>query len=206
MNRVICDMEQGSEEWFAARLGRVTCSQFSTVMALGRGGGESKTRRKYMLQLIGEKLTGNKAESYGNGHMDRGHVMEIEARDLYQLTTGYEVQQVGFVQFGDWLGGSPDGLVNLDGAIEIKSALPHIHLETLLQDRVPPEHIAQCQGNLWVSDREWIDFISYWPALPVFIKRVHRDEGYIDKIRTSVKLFLEEMNEIIKKLDKLGSF
>jgi hypothetical protein len=204
MNRVICDMEQGADAWFAARLGRVTCSQLSTVMASGRGGGESKTRRKYMLQLIGEILTGEKAESYSNGHMDRGHIMEIEARDLYQLTTGNEVNQVGFVQLGDHVGGSPDGLVGDKGAIEIKSALPHIHLETLLRGEVPTEHIPQCQGLLYVLDREWIDFISYWPSLPIFIKRVQRDSAVITKIRVAIDSFMEELVDITEQIKRIG--
>jgi hypothetical protein len=204
MNRIVCDMEQGTPEWFAARLGRVTCSQLSTVMASGRGGGESKTRRKYMLQLIGEILTGEKAGSYSNGHMDRGHIMEIEARDLYQLTTGNEVNQVGFVQLGDHVGGSPDGLVGDRGAIEIKSAEPHIHLETLLRGSVPTEHIPQCQGLLYVLDREWIDFISYWPSLPIFIKRVQRDSAVITKIRVAIDSFMEELVDITEQIKRIG--
>jgi hypothetical protein len=204
MERVIIDCPQCEPEWFTARLGRATASNFATVMASGRGGGESKTRRKYMLQLIGEMLTGEKAESYTNGHMDRGHIMEIEARELYELTTMQVVDQVGFVQLGERIGGSPDGLIGNDGSIEIKSALPHIHLETLLSDRVPTEHIAQCQGVLWVCDREWLDFISYWSGLPMFVKRIYRDKEYITKIRLAVDVFLSEMDGLTEKIKKIG--
>ena len=193
--------EQGSHvpEWVAARLGLLTASMFGTVMAKGRGGGESKTRRTYMLKLIGECMTGEPADNYTNSHMERGKEMEAEARSLYELITENEVTQVGFIRNGD-VGCSPDGLIGQSGMVEIKTKLPHLQLDVLLRDELPPEHRAQIQGQMMVAEREWCDFVSYWPALPPFIKRVERDDEYIPALEAGATLFLDQMAELTDKI------
>ena len=201
MKLEIIECEQGSEPWFQARLGIVTASEFATVMAKGRNGGESKTRRTYMLKLIGETLTGEPCESYTNKHMERGKEMESEARDYYDLMTDLETVRVGFLKRGR-IGCSPDSLIGDDGMHEIKTKLPHLHLEALLAGELPSEHKAQCQGGLWVSEREWVDFQSYWPKLPPFIKRVYRDEDYIKSMAKAVNEFIEEMDELMQRLTR----
>lgn len=188
---------QGSPEWYECRRGIPTASMFGTVMAQGRGGGESKTRREYMLKLLGERLTGEPAESYSNSHMERGKDMEAQARDMYQFMKDVETQQVGFVRNGD-KGASPDSLVGDKGGCEIKTKLPHLQLDVLLRDRVPPEHVAQCQGFLLVAEREWVDFVSYWPRLPLFVKRVYRDEIYIAHLATEIAAFNEELGQLLE--------
>lgn len=195
----IIQCEQGSEEWFAARLGIPTASEFSTVMASGRGGGESKTRRTYMMKLAGEILTGQPMDSFSNAHMERGKEMEAEARSYYSIVHGIEVQQVGFIRNGD-KGYSPDGLIGTEGAAEIKTKLPHLLIDTLVRDQVPPEHMAQLQGGLWVSEREWIDFVAYWPGLPMFRKRVTRDEKYIAVLAQAVADFNEELAALVEQI------
>lgn len=200
MTLEVIECEQGSPEWFQARLGIVTASEFDTVMAKGKNG-PSKTRRTYMLKLIGEILTGQPQENYSNGHMERGKAMETEARDYYAFITDLEPKRVGFLKTGR-VGCSPDSLIGEDGMHEIKTKLPHLHLEALLADELPPEHKAQCQGGLWVAEREWIDFQSYWPNLPPFIKRVYRDEDYIKTLAKSVYEFIEEMDELMAKITK----
>ena len=193
MSIQIIDCEQGSDEWRLARLGIPTASQFDTVQAKGRGGGESVTRRKYMLTLIGERLTGEIApEGYSNAHMERGKVMEAEARNAYAFMADVDPQQVGFIR-NSLAGASPDSLVGDVGLLEIKTKLPHLHLDVLQQDRLPPEHVAQVQGQLWVSGREWLDFVSYWPKLKLFVKRVHRDEVYISNLKIAIEDFTSEM-------------
>lgn len=188
----IFDCEQGSPEWKLCRAGIPTASEFSTVMASGKGGGPSVTRRKYMLTLLGQRITGEVLEGFTNDHMERGKVMEAEARDLYSMVTEFEPKQVGFMRrFG--AGASPDSLIGEDGLLEIKTKLPHLQLECLLGDKLPAEHIAQCQGQLWISGRQWLDFASYWPGLPLFVKRVERDESMIARIKVEVGMFLEEM-------------
>ncbi len=128
----IIECEQGTPEWFAARLGIPTASEFSTVMAKGKDGGKSLTRKTYMLKLAGEILTGEPMESYSNAHMDRGKEQEAEAREAYELMKDLDCQQVGFIRNGD-KGCSPDSLIGDDGGLEIKTALPHIQVERLLK-------------------------------------------------------------------------
>jgi putative phage-type endonuclease len=196
----IINCEQGTPEWFAARAGIPTASEFSTVMAKGKGGGESVTRRKYMLQLLGERMTGEVIDSYSNAHMERGKVMEAEARDLYQFRTDSELQQVGFIRHDLFMAGaSPDSLIGADGSLEIKTALPHIQLERLLSGELPSEHRAQVQGQLWISGRQWVDFVSYWPKLPLFVIRVERDEPYIATLADAVATFNAELSELAKR-------
>lgn len=195
----IFDCEQSSPEWLKVRAGCVTASEFSTVMAKGKNGADSKTRRTYMLKLIGEIMTGEACESYTNKHMERGKEMEAEARDYYAFMTDLEPVRVGFLKNGR-IGCSPDSLIGNDGMHEIKTKLPHLHLEALLAGELPPEHKAQCQGGLWVAEREWVDFQSYWPKLPPFIKRVYRDEKYIAELSKAVSDFIAEMDELMAKI------
>lgn len=188
-----CD--QGTDEWLRCRLGIPTASKFSAVLAKGEG----KTRRRYMLDLAGELLTQEPAESFSNLHMERGKIMEDEARNLYQFMTDAEVDRVGFVRNGI-KGCSPDSLIGDAGMVEIKTKLPALQLECLLADKLPSEHVAQVQGALWVCEREWIDFVSYWPKLPLFVKRVHRDEDYIKNLAAEVDRFNNELLELIEKI------
>lgn len=192
MTLQIFDCEQGTPEWFACRAGIPTASEFHTVLAKGRGGGESKTRRTYLYKLVGERLTGQPTESYTNAHMERGKAMEDEARQLYAFLHDVQPQRIGFMRYGD-CGASPDSLIGDDGGCEIKTHLPHIHLPILDADELPPDNKAQVQGCLMVSGREWWDFISYWPRLPIFIKRVYRDEPYIQALRCAIDEFNEEL-------------
>lgn len=191
----VFDCPQGSPEWFKARLGIPTASEFAAVKAKGEG----KTRRTYMMKLIGEILTGECMENYSNSHMERGKEMEPDARNLYAFRMDIEPVQVGFVRNGR-KGASPDSLIGNDGMCEIKTKLPHLQAEVLLADKLPPEHLAQCQGNLWVAEREWIDFVSYWPRMPLFVKRVYRDEAYIAMLAKEVDQFLMELDTYLAVL------
>lgn len=192
--------EQGTPEWFAARMGIPTASEFATVMASGRGGGESKTRRTYMLKLAGEIITGEPMESFSNAHMERGKVMEDEARNFYSFMTDADPERVGFIRNGQ-KGCSPDSLIGSDGMLEIKTKLPHLAIEAILKDKdFLPEHKAQCQGALWVAEREWIDLAVYWPKVPLFVKRAYRDEDYIAKLSAAVDAFNSELQEVVAKV------
>ncbi len=195
----VLDMEQGTPEWRAARLGVVTASEFATVMAQGRGGGDSKGRRTYMLKLMGERLTGEPMYHYSNDHMERGKEMEAEAREMYVFLSDLEPRQVGFIRNGK-VGCSPDSLVGDVGMLEIKTKLAHLQLDVLLGDSLPSEHMAQVQGQLWVAEREWCDFVSYWPRLPLFTKRVFRDEDYIRRIAKAVDVFENEMGTLLEQI------
>lgn len=201
----ILDVEQGSDAWYACRAGIPTASAFATIMAQGRSGGPSVTRRKYMLRLIGERMTGQPEETYTNGHMERGKIMGAEARNAYSMIADVEPQLVGFVRNSDvcsphLVGCSPDSLIGNNGMLELKSKIPSIQLEVLLADEVPSEHIAQLQGNLWVAEREWIDFCSYWPRVNPFIRRVYRDDRYIAAMKIAVSDFMHELLELTMRI------
>ena len=184
----IFDCAQGSPEWFQCRMGIPTASEFATCMASGRGGGDSKTCRTYMLKLAGEILTGRPTENYSNGFMERGHEQEPDARSKYAFLANVEPQIVGFIRRGD------------KGALEIKSKAAHLQIDLLDRDEFPPEHRAQCQGVLWVAEREWIDLACYCPDLPLFVKREYRDDLYIRKMAESVRIFNEELAELVAKI------
>jgi hypothetical protein len=200
MTMEIFDIDQGGQEWLQARLGIPTASKFATVMAKGEG----KTRSEYMRKLAGEIVTGEPMDSYTNVHMDRGKVMEDEARDLYAFVRDAEIRRVGFIRNGK-KGASPDSLVGSEGGLEIKTALPHIQIERLLRADLPSEHKAQVQGNIWLAERDWWDFCSYWPKLPLLTVRVFRDDIYIKNMAGEIDRFndeLEAMVETIRNYDR----
>ncbi len=198
MTLEIIDCGQNSPEWYAARLGIPTASRFKDVIAKGQG----LTRRKYLYTLAGERLTGEPAESYSNEAMERGHALEAEARERYAFQRDAEPQLVGFMRrkVGEhWIGASPDALLGDDGLLEIKTKAPHLQLECLDGGRLPPEHVAQVQGQLWVSGRQWADFVSYWPKLPLFVIRVERDDAYIATLAAEVESFNQELRAMVRK-------
>jgi YqaJ-like viral recombinase domain len=195
---IIIDCEQGSPSWFEARRGLPSASEFATVMAKGKGGGESLTRTKYLYTLAGEILTGEVQQGYTNEHMERGKAMEQEAREMYALMQFEEPKPVGFMR-NEIAGASPDSLIGEDGLLEIKTALPHIQLQRLDANRLPPEHVAQVQGQLWVSERKFVHFVSYWPKLPMLCVRVERDEEKIAQIEGAVREFSVELNAIVAR-------
>lgn len=195
----IFDVDQGTDEWLAARLGLPTASKFATVMAKGEG----KTRGQYMRRLAGEILTGEPSETFSNGHMERGHEMEDEARETYAFISDADIVRVGFIKNGN-KGASPDSLVGANGGLEIKTALPEIQIDRLERNRLPPEHRAQVQGNLWVTEREFWDFMSYWPKLPPLIVRVYRDEPYIREMAAEIDRFNDELGELVERIRRYG--
>lgn len=200
----IIECDQNSPEWYEARLGIPTASMFKTVMAVGPKGGKSATRIDYLNKLAGEILTGEPMVNYVSPDMERGKVMEDEARDLYAFMHGIEPQRVGFIRNGD-KGASPDSLLDDKGGLEIKSAAAHIQIERLLDGGLPAEHKAQVQGSLWVAEREWWDFCSYCPKLPLFVVRVFRDEDYIKKIANEVDLFNTELRQTVEYIRRYGA-
>jgi len=191
----ILTLDQGTPEWHTARLGIVTMSELKTLLVKGKGPrGFGTGALSYMHQLIGERITGEPSDAFqGNAHTQRGHALEPVARELYSEATGHtQLEQVGII-LNHGVGYSPDCLVNGNGLAEIKTKLPKHQIEVLLNDEIPQEHIAQCQGGLWVSEREWIDFVSYWPGMPLFVKRIYRDDAMIRTIAERVEAFHEEL-------------
>lgn len=194
---LIIDCIQGSEEWFEAKLGVVSASNFSKVLNKGAG------RGLYMRKLIAERLTGVREESYKNAVMDNGSETEAEAREYYETAYDCKVKQVGFVLRDDDVGCSPDGLIGEKGSIEIKCPLSSTHVFNILSGKMPTEYIPQVQGLLWVTERQWCDFISFDPKVisrPVSVVRVERDVEYIIKLAAKVNVFVKELKETVDKI------
>ena len=199
-------MEQRSEEWFQARLGLVTASRVADVLAKIKSG-ESASRRNYKIQLVSERLTGERQETYINQAMQDGIDREQFARDKYVQQFG-EVEEVGFVKHPTLeAGASPDGMVGDDGIIEIKCPMGSTHTETLMTQDIPSKYVPQVQFQLLVTGRKWCDFVSYNPMFPehlqVFVKRIEADPVYQKELESEVRKFLEEVNDVINKLKEI---
>jgi hypothetical protein len=199
----IIECDQGSPEWFSARLGIPTASEFKTLIGVKKDAREKLTRQSYMRKLAGEIITGQPMESYTNVYMERGKDLEDEARTEYAFAADVEPQRVGFLRDGN-KGCSPDSLVGTDGGLEIKIALPHIQIERLEDDVVPSEHKFQVHGNIWISNRAWWDFASYCPGLPLFTKRVYRDDKIIADLNVAVELFNDELAAMVMRIRNYG--
>jgi len=199
---------QGSPEWHALRLGKVTASRVADVIAKTKSG-YSASRANYMAQLIAERLTGTPAETYTNAAMQHGTETEPEARAAYEFYQGATVEEVAFVAHPkiDQAGCSPDGLVGGDGLVEIKCPNTATHLETLLGQSVPGKYEAQMQFQMSCTGRSWCDFVSYDPRMPenmrIFVKRVIRDDKRIKEIEEEIAGFLLEMAVKLASLGKL---
>lgn len=194
------DLEQGSDEWLEARRGILTASEMSlAITPTGKIANNDKVRQ-HAYELAAQRITGHVEPAYVSDDMLRGMYDEITARELYQDHTGLKVEEVGFITEGGWgfdLGYSPDGLVGDDGLIEIKSRRQKYQFQTIANDEVPSEYMAQLQTALLVSGRKWIEFVSYSAGMPLYIKRVTSDEEYQDKIIEAAVGFEEKINTLI---------
>lgn len=205
------DLEQGTPEWFAIRLGVPTASNFRIMMASGREDEESKTRARLMRVLAGEILTGAPAEGkIVTAAMERGKEMEADARAYYERTRFADVRRIGFIRrrlpSGNWVGCSPDGLIGEKKAVEFKTRAPDLIIEGLTKGSgFPSEFRAQCQGTLWVADLEEIELLIYYrnmPVCPTF--RMFRDESYIRELSRSVETFEYETRMLVEKIRRMG--
>jgi putative phage-type endonuclease len=198
-------MDQGSDQWFAIRVGKVTASRVADVIAKTKSG-YSTSRDNYMAQLVCERLTGQKGESFTNAAMQHGTETEPLARAAYEALKDVLVDEVGFVPHPSIImaGASPDGLVGDDGLLEIKCPNTATHIETLLSESVPTKYYTQMQFQLACTGREWCDFVSFDNRLPqelqLFVKRVPRDSMYIRLMEDEIVKFLNELDIKIAQL------
>ena len=201
-------MDQGSTEWMEARLGRVTASRVADVIARTKTG-PSASRANYMAELVAERLTGARGETFTNAAMQWGTDNEPEARLAYEFRTDVTVEQVGFIAHPsiEMSGASPDGLVGTDGLLEIKCPNTATHIETLLTGTIPAKYETQMLWQMACTGRAWCDFASFDPRLPeemrLFVKRFDRDDKRISEMEEQVREFLFELDATVKRLGKL---
>lgn len=206
MNQPYINLEQGSDEWKQARLGHVTASNMAEVMSKGKGTAEAVGRYKYKVRLVAERLTMTASESYTNAAMQWGVEQEQFACIAYEAQKETFVDKIGFVLHPDikWLGVSPDRIVGHEGLIEVKCPNTTTHLDYLFENKVPAEYYKQIQCQLWVTGRQWCDFVSYDPRLPkrnqLLIVRTERDESLIKEMEAETLKFLAEVETLIIKL------
>ena len=182
--------EQGSDAWLQSRLGRPTASNFGKLIT--PTGKPSTSAEGYINELIAQKITGEIPEFFKSEAMQRGNDLEPSAKALYEFTRDVEVVEVGLCLHDSLeCGASPDGLINDDGGIEIKCPLPHTHVAYLRDGNIPTKYIPQVQGCLWITGRDWWDFMSYNPSMEDLIVRVYRDEAYIKKLADAVTRAVE---------------
>lgn len=191
------DVEQGSEQWAFLRCGIATSSDFNIVL---RDGATSKTYHEYKLKKVGEILTGQPADNYTNWHHERGKQYEPLARDEFAFYhPDVTLDRIGFIK-NDIAGCSPDSLIGKDGGLEIKTMLPHLLLDIILKEKFPSQFKAQCQGNIWISEREWWDLAIFWPGLPIYVKKIWRDDGYIANLAGAVRQFNDEVAKTVEQV------
>lgn len=193
------DLEQGTDAWHQARCGLITCSELNLILTPTLKPANNENTRKHIYELAAQRITQYVEPTYIGDNMLRGWEDEIKARDLY--SNHYEpVKEVGGMvrDFGGYrVWGSPDGLVGDEGGIECKSRIQKYQIQAIASGDMPEEFALQVQGLLWISGREWWDFISYSGGLPMFVKRVLPDERYQQAIRDACESTEEKIQKVI---------
>jgi predicted phage-related endonuclease len=198
------DMIQGSDEWLAARCGLLTASEMKLILTPTLNIASNDKERAHLYELLAQRITGYVEPHYVSDDMLRGHADEIDARQLYADTYA-PVAEVGFITNDKWgfaIGYSPDGLVGDDGQIEIKSRRQKFQAQTIIEHTVPVEYLIQLQTGLLVSERQWVDFVSYCGGMPMVVIRVYPDPDAQEAIINAARLFETQMAE---KMARYGS-
>jgi len=200
-------MEQRTEEWFAARAGKVTASRVADVIAKTKTG-YSASRANYLADLVVERLTGKPAATFSNAAMEWGVEQEPAARAAYSAKTGILVEEVGFIDHPTvaMSGASPDGFAE-EGLVEVKCPNTSTMLEYILDGKPPQKYVTQMQWQMACTNRPWCDFVSFDPRLPerlqLLVVRVPRDDEYIAMLETEVTKFLAELDDKLNQLEKV---
>lgn len=211
--KITHDVEQGSPEWLDMRLGLITCSEISAIRADGVGA------QSYINGLAYERITGESSSVFeGNDWTKRGQELEPVARRMYEKKSGYDVLMVSFVE-NKGFGYSPDGLIQLSshgkesadakyytyGGLEIKVKQPSEQIHILRNKEIPKKHLDQLHGGMLCAELAWIDFVSYCPNLPLFIKRVFIDDirKEMDKIEKLVDKYNTQIEDVVKEISEL---
>lgn len=196
---IICDDDQGTPGWFAARLGRPSASNFSKLIT--SAGKPSASASDYIYKLAAERISQTVDVGFKSDAMQRGNDLEEEARQYYEFISGNDVLQVGFILHESLeFGCSPDGLIGESGGLEIKAPSASTHLKYLESpNKMPTEYFQQVQGCLYVTGREWWDFLSYHPNMPHYLIRVTRDEAFISRLAEELD---SAIGKILQKVEK----
>lgn len=188
-------IQQGTEEWLAQRRGKLTASNFSKLMGIKALG---ETGLTYIKEVVAEQYMWYFEQGYVSEAMQRGKDLEPIARERYELETMNTVQEVGFIELNEYIGGSPDGLVGEDGGIEIKCYGSKKHLEILVSNEIPKEAVDQMQGLMYITNRKWWDFVSFNPDFvegkQLMIIRLERDEVWVEKFEGRLQESIEIIN------------
>lgn len=198
--------EQGSVEWLYDRVGFSTASRFKDVMDFTKAGKPGAKRTGYMWELVIERLTGKPQEHFTSTAMQHGIDNEPLARMTYSAHSGNIVEEAGFIKHPSvpMVGGSPDGLIDDDGGCEFKCPYNSQHHLQCWLTGMPEDHIAQVQGLMWITGRQWWDFGSFDARMPeplqLYLQRIERDDEYIAKLEAAVIVFLGEVQAIVDKL------
>ena len=201
-------MDQRTDEWFKSRLGKATASRIADIIAKTKTG-PSASRENYAVQLVLERITQSKGESYSNAAMQWGTETEPLARQAYELKRGLFVDEVGFIDHPTIAnsGASPDGLVGTDGLVEIKCPNSATHMETLVTRKIPQKYIPQMTWQMACTGRSWCDFVSFDPRFPehlqIFIERIEYDPTYVRMLELEVTQFLDEVEKKVEILRKM---
>ncbi len=201
-------MEQRTEDWYQARLGHVTASQMSNVLATIKSG-EAASRANYRIQVITERLVGAPTEdAFVSSAMQRGIDLEPVARSVYEAYRSVDVEECGFVQHPSikWFGASPDGLIGDDGLIEIKCPNSQQHIQYWCDQKIPSKYQAQMLAQLACTQRKWCDFVSFDNRMPedmmLLVIRFEPAREEIEKIESEVKRFLSEVDMQLDVINK----
>lgn len=193
--------DQRSPEWFAARAGKVTASRVADVMAKTKSG-YAASRKNYMAELLCQRLTGTVEEGYSNAAMQRGTELEPVARSAYEVDIGAMVQECGLIIHHDIdsFGASPDGLVGLDGLVEIKCPNTATHIDFLRSGKPDGRYLWQMAAQMACTNRNWCDFVSYDDRMPEWAQykrvRIERDMEKEAEMLSEINLFLQELAEL----------
>ena len=196
-------MEQGSEEWHKARLGKVTSSRFKDCLNSGKG--FTQTNLSYIYELVAENLTGESKQISGRP-LDHGNEWEAYAREYIELARGVKIDEVGFIPWDEdaRIGGSPDGVIGIETVIELKCPYNSgVHCKTLISGEMPAEHMAQVQGNMWITGADNAIFGSFDPRIDdrnnLVIIDVPRDADYILNLIEKVAAVADEVERLTEQ-------
>jgi len=200
------EAKQGSGAWLYERCGFITASRFRDVVDLTKAGKPTAKREAYLWEVVIERVTGQPSDHFSSAAMEWGTEQEQHSRMAYEAHSGNMVDEVGFLKHPTlpMCGGSPDGMINEDGGWESKSPYnSRYHLETIING-MPEDHMAQCQGLMWITGRQWWDFTSYDPRMPkhlrLFVQRIERNDEYIQNLEKEVIAFSAQADEITASL------